>query len=494
MPKVNKSLVGGSEGEPESNSAHPFFFPEVKALQLLSKNTYGLRLLPAYDKAMLEAGDENYKLSVAPYRDRDNIDSSNDLPKFTAWYYVVTGYKFVGNDGKHFLSPLTLHSKAQRGIDPLFDIFFTAKNSGNPDWVKLTVKPATTAEGYQSVIPLPKRFGIANAVVSIEKTQTVENRVIVFGSMALDMLKATLNTMRPAVVASPVDPEWSDYLFGDVTSPAYGAWATIKKTVFNTAGMADAGFHFSSKANQLVGYIPWPVELASDWGQAYLAGRLNIGDTDKVTRIWSAEEELEYLVSDDFLPYELIEAACKNHWTVPAASGNPSYSTPPEDDGSGGQFGPVPKAPVAPVAPRATGAPVAPKAPAAPPRVAAPGASAPRTAAPAAAPKVAAPGALPPRPAAPGGASRPPGIPGGAPRPPAGGPAKLPPRVAAPVAAAPATPAPVAAEVPALTQEEVDEFNALQAAFDANQESLTAEQVNRFGELGERVALQAQQQ
>jgi len=66
--------------------------------------------------------------------------------------------------------------------------------------------------------------------------------------------------------------------------------------------------------------------------------------------------------------------------------------------------------------------------------------------------------------------------------------------VAAPVAAAPATPAPVAAEVPALTQEEVDEFNALQAAFDANQESLTAEQVNRFGELGERVALQAQQQ
>jgi hypothetical protein len=504
MPAIKKSLVGGSEGEPELNSAHPFFFPDVKALQLLSKNTYGLRLLPAYDMHMLEAGDENYKLSVAPYRDVDKIDPMSDQPKFTAWYYVLKAYKFVGNDSRHFVSPLTGHAKDNRGIDPLFDIFFTARNSGNPDWTCLVAKPEKASDGYQSVIPLPKRCGVANALVNIEKTQSIENRIIVFGSMCLDMLKMTLNTMRPVTVVEPVDPDWPNYLFGDVTSPARGSWATVKKTIFNTAQMADSGMHFSSKPNQLVGHTAWPIDTATEWGIAALAGRYNIADTEKVTRIWTAEEILDYIVSDGFIPYALIEEGCKKHWHVPPESGNPTYSLPPESsDDDGGQFGPVPSAPAAPVAPAAPAAPVAAAAPVvprpfvAPPRIAAPAAPAsqtppaPRVAPPVAqghnpsVPRTAAPGALPPRPAAPASAPKAPAAPGATPRPPS---------TPKPVVAAP-VPVPVVANTQApLTVEEIQEFNTLADAFSADQSSLTSDQIQRYAALGERVSAAAIQQ
>lgn len=525
MASINNKggLVGGSEGEPGSGFTHPFFASGVKSIQLIGKNTYGVRILPAFDRN-IDSGDPAFKLSVAPYRDIDKAEANPEQHSpFTSWYFTVKGYKFLGNDQRQFISPLSQYGKKDmKGVDPIFDIFFAAKNSGNPDWVCLVTKPTDPAQGYRSVIPLPSKFGIMNGLVDIEKSGEIENRAIICGSMCMDMLKDTLNTYRPAMVNAPVDPTWPNYLFGDVTSPAYGSWATVQKTVFNTANMADAGFHFSKKKDTLISHTPWPIDLDAEWGQAYLQGRYDFGDPG-IVKILTAEEILDWVVADGFIPYELIEHACKNRWTVPA---DPCGAThfPPQEDSGGGTFqapAPAVSRPSAPAAPaqRVSAPPVStprPTAPAAPgvrpaPPVSRPTAPAAAPARPAAAPArptVSAPAAAPARPVAP--AARP-MAPGAAPRPatpvtpprPSGGPAVRPPAAAPtrPVAAArpvaAPVPPPVEDQVPmeypaesgavaALSEAEVAEFNELQDLFTADPNALSAEQVQRYGELADR--------
>jgi hypothetical protein len=523
----NRELSGGSDGEPELFGAHPFFHADTKAIRLVGKNTYGVRLLPAFDRSLTPGTDE-FKLSALPYRDRDNVDPSSGHPKFTDFYFVVKGYNFLGNDKGSYISPLTLERRDARGVDPLHDIHYTAAASQNPDWKRLSEKPTNFKDdGYSAIIPKYKRFTIANAIVEIEKTGQIENRLVVFGSACLDMLKLELNKYRPAIVKEVADPDWDSYLFGDVTHPLYGTWATVKKTVFNTtSGMSDAGFHFSLKADTLNGRTAYPLE--GDWGSDMLKGRYDIKDLEKVTRIWTAEEILDFIVADGFVPYELIQEACGNRWTIPAESTHPSFHPQSAQDADDGGLAPaavparpaaVPARPVAPVtrvaAPAA--APVQPARPAAPvaqARPAAPVAAPARPAAPAAA-RPASPGGMPPKPAAtparpataaPGAAPRPaaPGVQ----RPAPGAAAKLPAKVAAPVTPAAPEPEPTPEPAPEpevdpaavapcdtvqpLSDDEIAEFNGLVERFNADTNSLSGPEVQRFAELSDRVSANQQ--
>jgi len=467
MPNVQEELVGGTEGEPERGASLPFFHPGVKAIKFIKKNVYGCRILPAFDPTL--RGKEGYDTSWVPYRREDVIDPKVEAGIFSSWYFVIYTYQFLGNEGRGFTSPLTGKKNSALGIDPLFDCMMMAKKTDNPEWKALIKGGETQAEGYNATLPKPKAMGVLNVYMALKDGEDMMNFLGVVNKAAIDDLKEQLNMLRPVKVNEIISPEYPNFLYGDVTDPVNGLWATVKERVFNTANMATPCFAFSQNREILRGHQKYPIDPASEWGQAVLAGRYKIYDTARVTKVSTAEEILDYMVVDGFLPYDLIERACKDRYSVPPQNTHPETSWPSDtaaqddpsfDDGSAAPEPAPAPAPAAPVASRApaprsapAAAPAAPRAPAVggpPPRPAAtqpsrpapagrpaarPAAAAASRPAPSTRPAAPAPGAPPPRPTAAPLASRP--APAAATRP-------QPRPAAAPAPAAPIAPPPVA--------------------------------------------------
>lgn len=328
----------------------PFFFPEVKAVELITKNVYGLRILPAFQR------DES-RLPVSPtsfvqYRDPANISPDSGKAAFTDWYYSFKGYKFIGNDGRGFLSPLILERTDKRGVDPLFDCYHLARNSkdNRPEWFALTEK---VGDEKNATLEKYRVFCAMNVVLQAE--QNLVNRIAVVTKASLDHMKEHLDVLCSRQ-DQPNDPDWPDFLLGDVTSPYHGLWATVQKGKFNTAGMEASLFKFSGSKDRLINAVKYPVDPNSAWGQEMLAGRYDIGDLERVTRIATAQEILEYIVNDGFLPIELVQEACGPFWDVPESkarrtSAPTAYQEAPA---GGGSFAPRP-----PVAQAAAPAPMA---------------------------------------------------------------------------------------------------------------------------------------
>ena len=498
-----RGLVGGAAGEPEDSFANPFVHTGIKAVNLMRKNTYGVRLLPAFDMNLDPASDE-FATSFIPYRDETKKDPESGLPVFTSWYYVVRGYKFIGNSKQAFLSPLTLEARDQLGIDPLFDMYRVAKNSKNDDWKFLTEKPQNVAEGYGAPLPYIGQHVLSNALVNIEGN--VENRLVVYGVAGLKMLKQYLNLLRPSIEKNPVDPNWPDYLYGDVTSPEYGLWATVKETKYNDAASC-AAFNFSAQRDRLVNHTPYPLDINSEDGISALRGRYNISDTDRVTKIWSAEEILDFLVRDGFYPYALIQEACARNWTIPPESTQPKHvdmggggkiggAKQAADQGEGTDLGPSESAPAAKPAglrppPRPGGPPAGgfakPPQQAARPTQAAPA----RAAAPQRAPS---PGAPPPRQAPPRPNTAPPQRPAPAAAPARAAAKPAPSPAPAPVEPEPVDPASEASEPAVFTQADEDAYQALEAKFLADSNAMSSDEMQEYARLGDlRVAASVQQ-
>lgn len=320
-------LTGGSSGEPVRGGHVPFFYPEVKAFEPIGKNTYGIRLLPSFQ--FDESGNPTDLMSMVPYRDLEQVDPQSGKEKFSSWYFSLKGYKFMGNEKRQFLSPLTLYRTDKRGIDPLFDCYLTARTSKDQhsDWYQLTEKPKNDPRQRNAVLENFRVFGAMNVIQDLGQ-QKFENRIMTITTAGLTDLKDQLDRLTPWG-EQPLDPEWPKYLLGDVTSPLHGLWAIVKEGVFNIAGMKCCLLNFSQAKDRLVGHSKWPIDVNSDWGRSFIQKRYNIADTDKVTRVPKGEEVLDFLVNDGFLPQELIHAACSDHWPVPAGHVNRRFSPPP---------------------------------------------------------------------------------------------------------------------------------------------------------------------
>ena len=321
-------LVGGSSGEPVRGGNVPFFYPEVKAFEPSSKNSYGGRILPGF--VFDDSGTPTDLMSITPYRDVNSTDPQTGKEKFTSWYFSLKGYKFTGKEKRQFLSPLTLHRVDKRGIDPLFDCYLTARTSKDrKEWYSLTEKPKDTSDpkNRNAVLENFRVFGAINVLQDLGQGK-FENRICVVTTAGMTDLKEQLDRYTP-LGDTPIDPDWPRYLFGDVTSPRYGLWFSIKEAVFNNAGMRSMMFVFSQQKDRLAGHSQWPIDINTPWGQEVMRKRYNIADTDKVTRVASSQEILDFIVGDGFLPQELIHAACSDHWSVPAGHVNRTFSPPP---------------------------------------------------------------------------------------------------------------------------------------------------------------------
>jgi hypothetical protein len=312
MSSRNPPLRGGSAGEPAKTSALPYFHSDVKAVELIQKNTYGLRIMPAF-KFNYDTMTPESPTSYVPYRNPDQLDPETQRPVFTDWYFPLKVHKMIGNRQRSFVSPLLVHSFDSKDVDPLHNIYMMARNSDNTDWRNLTEKED---KEFNATIRRYRIFYAMNVLMTFDNS--LSNRVAVGTSETLNSLKKKLN-LRAGRGDDIIDPEWNDYVFGDVTSPYYGLWATVKPGVFNDAGMKCAMFFFGPNTpdDRPLGVTKYPIDPAADWGQAFLAGRYNIADTEKVTRISTPEEILHYVVEDDYLPYELVQNACGHAWAVP---------------------------------------------------------------------------------------------------------------------------------------------------------------------------------
>ena len=316
-------LSGGQKAEPMQGGSHPFFRPTVRAMEFNKKNTYGVRILPAYE--LDESLNPTSPTSWVAYRNPNELDPSSSKPMFTSWYYTFKGYKFRGNAKKGFLSPLTFEATDCRGKDPLYDCYLTARNAGDGhEWHELVEKGEDSKEGFSAVLEKPRVFAAMNAMVELDKNK-LENRVVIVTKPSLDHLKEQLNQLTPRG-DQPIDPDWEEFVLGDITGPAHGLWGFVKEGSFNDAGMKTMLFQFAQSKDRSIGARQWPIDLNSPWGQEILARRYHIGDLENVTHILTAEEILEFIVNDGFLPPDLVEAACADSWSIPKSKTGRKYS------------------------------------------------------------------------------------------------------------------------------------------------------------------------
>lgn len=470
---MSNQLRGGSQSQPHREFTHGFFHQGVKVIKFKTADiTYG-RILPAFD--FEKEGDE-FKTSHVPYRELNAEPNSEGHVAFSSWFFPILGLDFAGNQKKTLILPSTLQlavnsDDRQTGICPIWDIRNYVRNNYDDNTKKSLLNKPEGDFRQQSIVPNAREFALMNMLIYTNPAaQLVENRVAIISGLSLKNLQKTLN-LRAGRGDEVLSPAYPDYLFGDVTAPDTGLMATVSKhTSEDNSNINYAGFSFSTQPATLTGHNKWPL---GDTTELWLGQRYNIADTDTVTKVWSYQEVVDFLVEDGRIPHAIIEVACGEFADIPAETATSRAAThalpgttgaPPAVPAVGTAPAPAGTAPapaagapnpaVAAAAPAAPAAPtgdvpvtdptappaapgVPPQAPAAPANTAtAPAPAAPQAPTPGAAPQAPTPGA------APTGAPTPGAAPTGAPTP--GAPAPSTTQTAAPTpggAAAAPTPA-----------------------------------------------------
>lgn len=277
------------------------------------KKMFSGRILPAFDYS-LSMADTTFQTSWAPYRNKDNIDPETNQPVLNAFFAVVSAYSWFGNKQVSFLSPSTLRftHNINRGpelIDPLQDIRNFAKKHEDPAIRAMTERPANNKEA-KIILPYPSRRYVFNFYGTAGTDRNQRNYLIDVSPKAFEDLAGKLSEWRPAH-EHPLDPNWPNYLYGDITDPNNGIMVDTVSIPSNPQPFN--GFVFTSgshKSTKGVRQSPVPVEA--------LAGRYHLYGDNSAFKILSAQEIVDFLVEDGSVPYHLIQEVCSNYANVPA--------------------------------------------------------------------------------------------------------------------------------------------------------------------------------
>lgn len=320
-------LLGGSHADGPRTFTHGFFAEGTKATQFKASGNYFLRFLPAFDED--KKGTPDYESSYVPYRSNElPEDWKTKTPGFTSWFFVVQGYTFYGKSNQTLLSPLsTVHgNQSKLGKDPISDIRKFCEKSDDP-----TIRALTEDKSFKERAPAPstRYFVLCNVLLMTDvNSKRTENQVGVFTNAAWNDLKVKM-AMRAGRNDEVISKSWEDFLYGDVTNPSEGLAATVRETSADSAeNIRFAGAHFSDSPGRLDGHQKWDL---SDKPEA-LTNRYMIGDPS-VTRIWTYDEVLDYVVKDGVIPYSVVEQACSAYAengipTPSATSVGPTHSIP----------------------------------------------------------------------------------------------------------------------------------------------------------------------
>lgn len=409
MSNAPRRLVGGSAGMTTGGFSSPLVHPGVKLFEPSAKRVVEIRILPAFPRDMHGAITD--QAGFVPYR-LEAVEGGGNAD-FSDWFVEATGYASMGPNRIKMISPTTGSANPLHGEDPFVDLYRAAQQSTDPAIKELTKKDGKTEQERMMCLQWPHRMYLVNVLLWTD-AGVFENNIMRFSLTGLQHLMETLN--RPATRTSPRREVYDEYLFGDVTSPAYGLLGTVKAFKFGPAKMETTGVFFGRKTDDWDGVKEHTFDPQSEEGQAYLLGRYDLTDCENVVRIPSKNDMVAAIFSGKaWLPYDWAAGVLQDlGYEVPK---NPHRNTTVSQ--------PAPAAAPRPaVAPRPAAPParsVAPAAAATRPAAAPAATAATRPAAAPAAPaaqRAAAPAAPAARPAAAPAAARPvAGAPASAPRP-----------------------------------------------------------------------------
>lgn len=363
-------LIGGSKGDSMIGSkGGGLFAPGVRVVYPKQNSVLRGRVMPAFN-VMMNQADSLYKTSIMPYRDRNapELDKQTQTPAFTPFFVNIQSHRFFGAKERSFLSPRTLQimegATAEQTADPLIDLYNGIKRTKDEDLIKLYLKKADDKKNSRPKVPLPSKQAVMNFYHEGENGAW-ETSLLVLSRGAMDHMKEQLAWPVPSG-KTPHDPNWPEFLFGDITDPENGLLATVSLTKLEN--ISAHCLHFSTKKYSLDGAVVKKIPASE------LANRYDILSLD-VLVIPTYQQIVDIIVQETDIDLELVKRYCGHAANV----GNRIHGRPTKDDQElededldesqddladdavpAQQSYPTPPAPPAPPAPVAPPAPPAP--------------------------------------------------------------------------------------------------------------------------------------
>jgi hypothetical protein len=264
-------------------------------------------LLPIHDFT-LNPQEPGFPSSYRAYRDNASIDAQGH-PALRPIGAFLRVHKNIGKREDDFVSPLSLANLFQDGVqrstdDPIVDIVNTIKDEKH-HWHRLSQEGS--APGGRRLIQFPGQTVVMNVYATSSKNPNEQAKV---GLMTISASGVTdydtqMNTTRPAMIQQPRDPEWPNYLYGDVTHPNHPVvFNTMTRTNPSNSSQTYLGFFFSNNSLSYDGLRPGPVI-----SEQLLAQRINIFDPN-LYNFLVYQELVDMLVADQVYPLDLIQEAC----------------------------------------------------------------------------------------------------------------------------------------------------------------------------------------
>lgn len=326
-------IYGSQTSEIQNSSTGPAFVgyykpnvPGLKAVTPSGKYPFKGRILPCYDFSM-DTVDTAFKTGVAPYRVNDWADPNTGVAEFSEFMVSLPCYSYFGKSKNKFLSPTARYRwsrdhTAEDVADPVADIIKLIEGSGNPAWQSLTQRQG---EDYATLpAASPRTFFNMWGLKSGERTPY--NAIVDVSGGAMYDLKDQLN-FRATPESPGIDPNWPQFLLGDVTDPQTGLIAVVSLISSVPQRKNFNGFIFQQNGGNRHTLENIAVR---DVSPEVLAGRCLLLSAESVFKILTYQELVDFILDDGAVPQEVIKAACSYMANVTGKDNSkPTYVVPP---------------------------------------------------------------------------------------------------------------------------------------------------------------------
>lgn len=303
--------------------------------KMVDKHFRGI-ILPSYDWEGVNTVDAAFDSSVVPFVTKEPDKAAPAFPGFSGWFTRAYVYPMLGEDYDCFVSP-EFHGQMEDGTkdpDAFNDLGCQVRFRSNLNSDQVKYFCGTTKKGNVYTDPLiPGRRDMM--ILNVYATDDTMNGQYEFGVLLIsgdagNYLISQLRYRAPRTRPG-LDPNFEDYILGDVTNPN-------KPMVFRTVQKVPPG----SKNNQEVNLLEFvDTEKFPDDPQ-YLSPPLTAEQLQCRVRLFDArswnwptyQEQVDWLVANlaNEVPWEYVKAGCGKHGVVPEvrpASNRPASSAAP---------------------------------------------------------------------------------------------------------------------------------------------------------------------
>lgn len=283
-------------------------------------SSYYCVILPSFDYS-LSPEDRAFGESYIPCRDKEHLDREGNY-KLTGWYVSFRGYTFYGKNYISFASPTSWREDDGTPLpDPILDLYNYVKKNEEEYGKLLEWKTfSRTVLQRPNILYLMNVWGPPSN--SQDKDQEEKNRLLL---LKYTGWQALLSDMNRTGTTDNVDKNWPNHVFGDPTDPKRAIICTRKGYATQTGQVSQGLFLGSTQFNREGLHLNIRTREVST---KMLRGRV---DLRNVIYQPSYDEIVDLLVSEEYIPYELIEQVCREKCNdpFPVKPGSVRVYTPP---------------------------------------------------------------------------------------------------------------------------------------------------------------------